>query len=84
MAYNSNKLEGSTLTEKQTASIFETGTLYKENGVEYYITKDIEEATGHFKMHKDAYTATADSAVTTSAFKHIKLKGNAKVEKGGE
>ena len=50
MAYNSNKLEGSTLTEKQTASIFETGTLYKENGVEYYITKDIEEATGHFKM----------------------------------
>ena len=35
-------------------------------------------------MHKDAYTATAASAVTTSAFKHIKLKGNAKVEKGGE
>lgn len=50
MAYNSNKLEGSTLTEKQTATIFETGTLYKEDGVEYYITKDIEEATGHFKM----------------------------------
>ena len=26
MAYNSNKIEGSTLTENQTASIFETGT----------------------------------------------------------
>ena len=31
MAYNSNKIEGSTLTEKQTASIFETGTLLGEN-----------------------------------------------------
>ena len=27
MAYNSNRIEGSTLTEKQTASIFETGTI---------------------------------------------------------
>lgn len=26
MAYNSNKIEGSTLTEKQTASLFDTGT----------------------------------------------------------
>ena len=27
MAYNSNKIEGSTLTEEQTASLFDTGTL---------------------------------------------------------
>ena len=26
MAYNSNKIEGSTLTERQTASLFDTGT----------------------------------------------------------
>lgn len=50
MAYNSNRIEGSTLTEKQTASIFETGTLYKDNETDYFITKDIEEMTGHFKM----------------------------------
>ena len=30
MAYNSNRIEGSTLTEKQTASMFETGTLYHQ------------------------------------------------------
>ena len=41
-------------------------------------------ATGHFKMVKDAYTATAEKAETTSAFKQLKLKGNAKVVKGGE
>ena len=31
MAYNSNRIEGSTLTEKQTASMFETGTLYTDD-----------------------------------------------------
>lgn len=49
MAYNSNKIEGSTLTEKQTASIFETGTVVAEPDV-FIKTKDIEELTGHFKM----------------------------------
>lgn len=29
MAYNSNKIEGSTLTEEQTASLFDTGVLPK-------------------------------------------------------
>ncbi len=30
MAYNSNRIEGSTLTERQTASLFETGTVSAE------------------------------------------------------
>lgn len=50
MAYNSNKIEGSTLTERQTASIFETGTLYTDDTNVIFRTKDIEEMTGHFKM----------------------------------
>ena len=50
MAYNSNRIEGSTLTERQTASIFETGILYNEKDINYFVTKDIEEMTGHFKM----------------------------------
>lgn len=49
MAYNSNKIEGSTLTSEQTASLFDTGTI-TSNGVEVYKAKDIEEMTGHFKM----------------------------------
>ena len=46
MAYNSNKIEGSTLTEEQTASLFDTGTLPKSD--EYYRAKDVEEMNGHF------------------------------------
>ena len=35
MAYNSNRIEGSTLTSEQTASLFDTGTIIS-NGVEVY------------------------------------------------
>lgn len=50
MAYNSNKIEGSTLTEKQTASMFDTGTLYSDDPDFIFRAKDIEEMNGHFKM----------------------------------
>lgn len=49
MAYNSNRMEGSTLTSEQTASLFDTGTIVS-NGIEVYRAKDIEEMNGHFKM----------------------------------
>lgn len=48
MAYNSNKIEGSTLTEEQTASLFDTGTLPRSD--DYYRAKDVEEMNGHFLM----------------------------------
>lgn len=48
LAYNSNKIEGSALTEEQTASLFDHGTLPKSN--DYYRAKDIEEMNGHFLM----------------------------------
>ena len=38
MAYNSNKIEGSTLTEEQTASLFDTGILPKSD--DYYRARD--------------------------------------------
>ena len=37
MAYNSNKIEGSTLTEKQTASMFDTGSARKNTSVIEYV-----------------------------------------------
>ena len=46
MAYNSNKIKGSTLTEEQTASLFDTGVLPKSD--DYYRAKDVEEMNGHF------------------------------------
>ena len=48
LAYNSNKIEGSTLTEKQTANLFETGTFMGEDVI--FRAKDVEEMTGHFTM----------------------------------
>lgn len=48
MAFNSNKIEGSTLTEDQTAALFEEG--YLPATEEHYISKDIEEMNGHFLM----------------------------------
>lgn len=48
MAYNSNKIEGSTLTPEQTASLFDNGTLPKSD--DYYRAKDVEEMNGHFLM----------------------------------
>lgn len=48
LAYNSNKIEGSTLTEEQTASLFDHGILPKPD--DYYRAKDVEEMNGHFLM----------------------------------
>ena len=48
LAYNSNKIEGSTLTEEQTASLFDNGTLPRSE--DYYRAKDVEEMNGHFLM----------------------------------
>lgn len=48
LAYNSNKIEGSTLSEEQTASLFDNGTLPKAD--DYYRAKDVEEMNGHFLM----------------------------------
>lgn len=49
LAYNSNRIEGSTLTFSQTSSMFETGTLNSENDI-LIRAKDIEEMNGHFLM----------------------------------
>lgn len=48
MTYNSNKIEGSTLTKDQINSLFETRTL--KTDTEFVRAKDVEEATGHFIM----------------------------------
>lgn len=48
MAYNSNKIEGSTLTPEQTASLFDYGTLPEND--DFYRAKDVEEMNGHFLM----------------------------------
>ena len=73
MAYNSNKIEGSTLTEEQTASLFDTGTLPKSD--DYYRAKDVEEMNGHFLMFNKMLD-TLDAPLSQELIKqfHYELK----------
>lgn len=48
LAYNSNKIEGSTLTPDQTAALFDMGCLPSSEDI--YRAKDVEEMQGHFMM----------------------------------
>ena len=73
MAYNSNKIEGSTLTEEQTASLFDTGVLPKSD--DYYRAKDVEEMNGHFLMF-NKMVDTIDTNLNQDLIKqfHYELK----------
>jgi len=73
LAYNSNKIEGSTLTEEQTASLFDNGTLPKSD--DYYRAKDVEEMNGHFLMF-NRMLDTLDKPLTQELIKrfHYELK----------
>ena len=73
LAYNSNKIEGSTLTEEQTASLFDNGTLPKAD--DYYRAKDVEEMNGHFLMFNKMLD-TLDEPLTQELIKqfHYELK----------
>lgn len=73
LAYNSNKIEGSTLTEEQTASLFDNGTLPKSD--DYYRAKDVEETNGHFLMFNKMLD-TLEQSLTQELIKsfHFELK----------
>lgn len=73
LAYNSNKIEGSTLTEEQTASLFDNGTLPKSD--DYYRAKDVEEMNGHFLMFNKMLD-TLEEALSENLIKqfHYELK----------
>lgn len=73
LAYNSNKIEGSTLTEEQTANLFDTGSLLANHDI--IRAKDIEEMTGHFSMFNEMLE-TIDAPLSQKLIKryHYKLK----------
>jgi Fic family protein len=75
LAYNSNKIEGSTLTEDQTAYMFDYGTLITEESV----TKlnDVVEMQNHFFMFNDMLD-TIDAELGADVIKnfHRILKAN--------
>lgn len=73
LAYNSNRIEGSTLTEEQTAALFDDGILPKSD--DYYRAKDVEEMNGHFLMFNKMLD-TLDGLLTQELIKqfHYELK----------
>lgn len=73
LAYNSNKIEGSTLNEEQTASLFDTGMLPVSD--DYYRAKDVEETNGHFLMFNKMID-TLDEPLSEKLIKefHYELK----------
>ena len=73
MAYHSNKMEGSTLTENQTKSLFDTGIL--PSSPDIYRAKDVEEATGHFLMFNEMLHSYKEPLSETIIKKlHYRLK----------
>lgn len=65
------------------AIISSGGELYA-NKVSYIEKTKQLKGQGKVKIHKDDYTAYGDYAETTTEFEKFKLKGHAKVEKGGK
>ena len=68
MAYNSNHMEGSRLTEDQTRSIYETRTIGVTDG--YENIDDIIETVNHFRCF-DYILSIADKELSEDIIKHI-------------
>jgi Fic family protein len=75
LAYHSNKIEGSTLTKAQTASLFDTQAIVSTDSLEVYRSKDVEEANGHFLMFNHMLK-TLDNELSEELIKelHYQLK----------
>ena len=67
MTYNSNHIEGSTLSEEQTRRIFETNTLGAEDGL---VVDDIIETVNHFRAI-DYCIEVAEEALSEEIIKHL-------------
>lgn len=69
-AYNTNHIEGSTLTEEQTRYIYETNTIFLENGNEQANVDDIIETVNHFKL-VDYMLDVANNSLTANMIKEF-------------
>ena len=69
-AYNTNHIEGSTLTEEQTRYIYETNTLVLEDGNEQANVDDIIETANHFRL-VDYMLDVADKPLTENMIKEF-------------
>jgi Fic family protein len=77
LAYNTNRIEGSKLSEEQTRYIYETNTLFVESGETTANVDDIIETVSHFSAF-DYMLDIADEILTQEHIKrfHYLLKAN--------
>lgn len=77
LAYNTNRIEGSKLSEEQTRYIYETNTIFFENGETTVNVDDIVETVNHFACF-DYMLAIADEPLSEEHIKrfHYLLKIN--------
>jgi Fic family protein len=77
LAYNTNRIEGSKLSEEQTRYIYETNTLFLEEGEETANVDDIIETVNHFSCF-DYMLAIAEEPLSEEHIKkfHYLLKAN--------
>lgn len=77
LAYNTNRIEGSQLSEEQTRYIFETNTIFPENSDNTVNVDDILETVNHFTCF-DYLLEVADAPLTEEIIKkfHLLLKAN--------
>lgn len=77
LAYNSNRIEGSKLSEEQTRYIYETNTIFLENGENTANVDDIVETVNHFSCF-DFMLEIADEPLSEQHIRkfHELLKNN--------
>lgn len=78
-----NKANNNFSVSGNVKAVLNTGGKIYGNRFTYNEKNHIIRAFGKVRMQKDDYTAYGDYAETTTAMEKFKLKGHAKVEKGG-
>lgn len=79
-----NKTNNDFMVQGNVKAIGNTGGKIYANKVIYIEKTKFVQASGNVRMQKDEYTAYGDIAETTTEMEKFKLKGHAKVEKGGK
>lgn len=78
-----NKTNNNFMVAGNVKAVLNTGGKIYGNKFTYNEKNHLIRAYGKVRMQKDDYTAYGDYAETTTAMEKFKLKGHAKVEKGG-
>lgn len=71
------------ILEGNVDAVLSTGGKLLADKVTWNDKKEIITATGNVRLYKDGWVATGDKATTTSAFKNLKMEGNARLEEVG-